>query len=240
VQKRNLWLIIVGNGESVVNSQPLSASEANNTFTTSQASHDENVSTDGLDHLFKWASDVVADGEDVRIKLARERRIRRQVLDVVNKYQQQRLAAKSKDEIAYLQRRVIALMQKLQEMTEENAAVKQIMVGQYYALQRIPQLEYELNQLKKVEYEREAAVTERRYLMDALSKIKVERDFLEDTLLSAETENGRLSQILNETRSELSEFKARRWWHPVLRFFNVEIPKSELTTSRSQTSSVTQ
>ena len=64
-----------------------------------------------------------------------------------------------------------------------------------------------------VEYEKEAAVKERRYLMDALAKIKVERDYLEDILVTCEDENTRLSSILNSTRAELAEVKARKWWH---------------------------
>ncbi len=196
------------------------ASHSNSIFTTSENNgHDEAVTLDGLDHIFKWASEVVSEGEDIRIKQARERRIRRQVLDVVQKYQQERVAAKTKDEVCYLQRRVIALLQKLQEMTEENAAVKQIMVSQYFALQRIPQLEFEIKQLKAIEFEREAAVMERRYLMDALSKLKVERDYLEDTLTAAEDENYRLARILEDTRSELAEIRARRWWHILYRWF---------------------
>jgi hypothetical protein len=190
-------------------------------FTTPEVNeHDHAVSLDGLDHIFKWASDVVSDGEDERIKQARERRVRRQVLEVVTKYQQQRLAAKTQDEIAYLQRRVIALLQKVQELTEENSAVKQIMVSQYFSMQRIPQLEFEVKQLKAIEFEREAAVMERRYLMDALAKLKVERDFLEDTLTSAEHENSRLSVILKDAKAEIQEIKARRWWHPILRMFH--------------------
>jgi len=192
---------------------------ANSIFTTPEAEHDEAVSLDGLDHIFKWASDVVSDGEDERIKNARERRVRRQVLEVVSKYHQQRLAAKSKDEIAYLQRRVIALLQKVQELTEENSAVKQIMVSQYFSIQRIPQLEFEVKQLKAIEFEREAAVMERRYLMDALAKLKVERDYLEDTLTSAEQENNRLAFLLKDTKAELEVVKAKRWWHFLYKWF---------------------
>ncbi|MDZ4833044.1 MAG: hypothetical protein SGJ27_04515 [Candidatus Melainabacteria bacterium] len=197
-----------------MSTQPELATGSNSIFTTPGSDeHDDAVSLDGLDHIFKWASEVVSDGEDERIKQARERRVRRQVLEVVTKYQQQRLAAKTKDEISYLQRRCIALLQKVQEMTEENSAVKQIMVSQYFSIQRIPQLEFEVRQLKAIEFEREAAVMERRYLMDALAKLKVERDYLEDTLTSAEQENKRLSTILKDTKADLEEIKAKRWWH---------------------------
>jgi predicted nuclease with TOPRIM domain len=98
-------------------------------------------------------------------------------------------------------------------LTEENAAVKQIMVSQYWAVQRIPALEEQVRSLKMVEFEKEAAVKERRYLMDALAKLKVERDYLEDILTTCEDENTRLSGILKETRAELTTLKAKKWWH---------------------------
>lgn len=184
-------------------------------FTPGQAPghHQDAVAVDGLEHIFKWASEVVSDPEDERVRQARDRRVRRQVLDVVQKYREQRVLSKSQDEVTYLQRRVIALLSKLQELTEENAAVKQIMVSQYWAVQRIPALEEQVRSLKMVEFEKEAAVKERRYLMDALAKLKVERDYLEDILTTCEDENTRLSGILKETRAELTTLKARKWWH---------------------------
>lgn len=184
-------------------------------FTPGQApgQHQDAVAVDGLEHIFKWASEVVSDPEDERVRQARDRRVRRQVLDVVQKYREQRVLSKSQDEVTYLQRRVIALLSKLQELTEENAAVKQIMVSQYWAVQRIPALEEQVRSLKMVEFEKEAAVKERRYLMDALAKLKIERDYLEDILTTCEDENTRLSGILKETRAELTTLKAKKWWH---------------------------
>lgn len=175
--------------------------------------HADAIEVEGLDHIFKWASEPAPEPEDLRLKQTRERRVRFQVLDVVQKYKEQRVVSKSQDEVTYLQRRVIALLTKMQEMTEENAAVKQIMVSQYWAIQRIPALEEQVRVLKVVEYEKEAAVKERRYLMDALAKVKVERDYLEDILVTVEEENTRLSSILNITRTELEAIKAHRWWH---------------------------
>jgi len=198
-----------------VSSQPLKTTEYPE-LTTSQAplqEHQESVSVEGLEHLFKWASEVVSTGEDERVRQAREKRVRRQVLEVVQQYREQKIVAKTSDEVAYLQRRVIALLQKLQEMTEENAAVKQIMVSQYWAIQRIPVLEEQVKALKIVEYEKDAAIKERRYLMDALAKTKVERDYLEDILVTCEDENTRLANILKATRKENEMLKSRRWWH---------------------------
>jgi hypothetical protein len=147
------------------------------------------------------------------VRSAREKRIRREVLTVVQKAREQRITVKSQDELNYLQRRVIALLQKMTELTEENASLKQIMVGQYYALQRIPFLESQIKQLKTLEYEREAAVTERRYLMDALAKLKIERDLLDEMVTTSDEENGRVATLLQESRAEVTVLKARRWWH---------------------------
>ena len=199
-----------------MSTQPLKTSEYAELATSQaplQREHDQSVSVEGLDHLFKWASDLVSTGEDERVRQAREKRVRRQVLEVVQQYKEQKAVAKSNEELAYLQRRVIALLQKMQEMTEENAAVKQIMVSQYWAIQRIPFLEEQIKTLKVVEYEKDAAVKERRYLMDALAKTKVERDYLEEILVTCEDENSRLANILKATRSENEELKSRRWWH---------------------------
>ena len=199
-----------------MSSQPLKTSEYPE-LTTSQAplsrEHDQSVSVDGLDHLFKWASDLVSTGEDARVQQAREKRVRRQVLEVVQQYKEQKAVAKNQEELAYLQRRVIALLQKLQEMTEENAAVKEIMVSQYWAIQRIPVLEEQIKTLKFAEYEKDVAVKERRYLMDALAKTRVERDYLEEILVTCEEENVRLANILRVTRKENEALISRRWWH---------------------------
>jgi hypothetical protein len=175
--------------------------------------HQESLDMTGLEHLFRWASDVVADGEDSRVRSAREKRIRRQVLEVLQSHREEKVRNESLDEIAYLQRRVIALLTKLQEITEENAAVKQIMVSQSFALEKLPRLEREVKQLKMVELEKEAAVTERRYLMDGIAKIKVERDYLEDLLTAVEEENMRLANLFNEAKAEVERLKNRRWWH---------------------------
>jgi len=197
----------------------VSTQAANNSdnldFFSSQTAgeHTEAVNLDGLDHVFKWASETVSEGEDKRVKQARESRVRRQILDVVQQYKEQKVIAKSQDEVAYLQRRVIALLTRLQEMTEEVASVKQIMVTQYWTLQQIPVLEAQVKALKSAEYEKEAAVKERRYLMDALAKIKVERDYLEDILVTVEDENTRLSSILRQTREEVAVLQNRKWWH---------------------------
>jgi hypothetical protein len=188
-------------------------------LTNSASQHNDALDTEGLEHIFRWASDMVAEGEDARVKIARERRVRRQVLEVVQKVREQKVLKEASDETAYLQRRVIALLQKMQEVTEENSLLRQITISQYYALDRIPVLEEEIKELRCMDYEREAAVTERRYLMDALAKLKADRDYLDELLTSAEEENARAAKLLSEARAELAELKERKWWHAVYRVF---------------------
>ncbi|HEY9678469.1 MAG TPA: hypothetical protein V6C76_10700 [Drouetiella sp.] len=197
----------------------MSSSEAINNDNFNSASHSDALDMEGLEHIFRWASDMVAEGEDARVKMARERRVRRQVLEVVQKVREQKALKEASDETAYLQRRVIALLQKMQEVTEENSLLRQITISQFYALDRIPALEAEIKQLRGMDYEREAAVAERRYLMDALAKLKTDRDFLDELLTSAEEENARVARLLSEVRSELAELKERKWWHGITKFF---------------------
>ncbi|HEY9712703.1 MAG TPA: hypothetical protein V6C72_04495 [Chroococcales cyanobacterium] len=176
-------------------------------------SHKDALDVEGLDHIFRWASDVVADGEDARVRIAREKRVRRHVLEIVQKAQEQKAMAKVYDELNYLHRLVIALLQKLQDVTEENATLRQISVSQFYALERVPFLEAEVKHLKGFEEEREAAVLERRYLMDALAKIKRDRDYLDELLHANEAENVRAARLIAEAKDELARLKSRKWWH---------------------------
>ena len=69
------------------------------------------------------------------------------------------------------------------------------MLTQLYSLQQIPVLERELKELKSIQCEKDSAVSERRYLMDGLTKLKVERDYLEGILVAAESENCSPCQI---------------------------------------------
>ena len=179
----------------------------------SGSSHESAIDLEGLDHLFKWASEVVAEGEDNRVRQTRDKRVRKEVLEVVQQARETNLVTEAKDEASYLQRRVIALLQKMTEVTEENAAIKQIMVSQYYTMQRIPYLESQVKQMRTLEFEREAAVTERRYLMDALAKLKIERDMLDDLVTTNESENIRVAKLLSEAKAEVETLKAKRWWH---------------------------
>jgi len=181
-----------------------------------ESTREDSIDLNGLDHIFRWASEVVADGEDSRVRLAREKRIKRQVLETVQKAREQKIVSDATSEIAYLQRRVIALLNKVQEVIEENSTVKQMLLCQFYTLRQIPTLEHELRELRSNQIEKEAAITERRYLMDGLAKLKVERDYLEELLNATEADNARLASLLNETRDQLEALRERRWWHHFL------------------------
>jgi len=181
-----------------------------------QDGRDQSVNTAGLEHIFNWASEVVTeDGEDGRVKLTREKRVRKQVFEIVQKAREDKVLADAQHEVGYLQRRVIALLTKLQEVIEENSLIKQIMLTQLYSLQQIPILERELKELKSIQCEKDSAVTERRYLMDGLTKLKVERDYLEGILIAAESENSRLAKLLKDKDQELTQSQTKKWWHYV-------------------------
>lgn len=190
-----------------------SAALQNQGVNQSESKHESAIDLEGLDHLFKWASEMVAEGEDNRVRQTRDKRVRREVLEVVQQARESKVVTEALDEASYLQRRVIALLQKMTEVTEENAAIKQIMVSQYYTLQRIPYLETQVKQMRTLEFERDAAVTERRYLMDALAKLKTERDLLDDMVTSCESENIRVAKLFQEAKLEVETLQAKRWWH---------------------------
>jgi hypothetical protein len=175
--------------------------------------HEEVVAVEGLEDLFAWASEMVADGTDPRINRRREARLRRNVLDVMQRNRDLEAKEKYSDEILYLQKRVVALLQVVSEKVEETSSLKHIIMSQYYALARVASLEEEVKQLEKLTWYRDEAEAERKHLMDALSKLKKERDYLEELLTTNETENGRLAEILSNSRMELAQLKARRWWH---------------------------
>lgn len=178
--------------------------------------HDETIAMEGLDDLFKWASEMVADGQDSRVKIAQEQRIRRQVLEFVQRARQEQAVKEAASEVSYLQRRVIALLQSLQELSQENSSLKQVMVAQYFALERIPALESEITQLRRQEFEKQCGRAEQQELLTALSRLKQDRDFIEHLLTANEQENTRLSRLLSEAREQLKQIQSRRWWHRLL------------------------
>lgn len=176
-------------------------------------SHVEAVELQGLEDLFQWASEVVAEGLDGRARRAREQRIKKQVLSIIHRNAEMQAKAKYTDEINYLNRRVVALQGVVGVRTEEVSDLKQIMVAQYYCLQRIPELEEKIVQLEAQSFNKEQAEEERKHLMNALAKLKMERDYLEELVTVNESENSRLAVLLSETKKELAAVKNRRWWH---------------------------
>ncbi|MBY0357766.1 MAG: hypothetical protein K2W82_07175 [Candidatus Obscuribacterales bacterium] len=175
--------------------------------------HEESVTVQGLDDLFEWASEMVAEGLDGRARKARDQRVKRQILNIIHRNADLQAKSKHVDEVTYLQRRAMALQNSLVEKLEEITMLRQIMLGQYYSLQRIPELEEKVSQLESMTWYREEAEEERKQLMTALSKLKKERDYLEDLVIVNEIENSRLSKLLAESKSEVEKLKSRRWWH---------------------------
>lgn len=175
--------------------------------------HDDAVTVQGLDDLFKWASETVADGLDGKQRRAREQNIKKQVLSIIHRSADMQAQTKYVNEMGYLQRRVIALQGVLLERSEEVLSLKQVVIAQYFQLQRIPELEEKIVQLEAQSFNKEQAEEERKSLMNALAKLKKERDFLDELVTVNESENARLTTLLNEARQEISTLKNRRWWH---------------------------
>lgn len=181
-----------------------------------EENHEESITLQGLEDLFQWASEMVADGLDGRARKSREQRVKRQVLNIIHRNAELQAKGKYVDEVTYLQRRTMALQAVLVEKTEEITMLRQVMLGQYYALQRVPELEEKVQQLESMTWYREEAEEERKQLMSALAKLKKERDYLEEVLTVNETENTRLARLLQDTKTELQTVNNRRWWHRFL------------------------
>jgi hypothetical protein len=198
-----------------VNPQRLEATaKTSSTLTKS----DEAIALEGLEDLFKWAAETLSDTEDIRSKRMREQKMRRQVMEMVQREREQRAVARANVEISYLQKRVIALLQKLQESTEENATLKQTIIAQCATLLRLPELEAEVERLKSTESHIEKYQAEQQELLSALSRLKKDRDFLDDLLRANEDENTRLTALLLVAKTDLAALKSRRWWHFFFRY----------------------
>ena len=183
------------------------------------AAHEDALSIDGLEDLFNWASEAVTDANDPRIRRTKDHRIRRNVLEMIQHTKDLEAREKYADEIHCLQRRVIALLQITSDKMEENNALKQIVLTQFMAMSRLGELQDELRQLQSMTWYREEAEAERKHLMDALSKLKKERDYLDELVTVAENENVRLAKLYKETAESLKVLKNRRWWHGITKLF---------------------
>ncbi len=184
-----------------------------------QASHDDAVNIEGLEDLFNWASEVVADSNDPRTRRTKEHKIRRNVLEMIQYTKEMEARDKYAEEINFLQRRVIALLQVIAEKMDENGQLRQIILNHYFAFARVAELESEVKQLQQMTWYREEAEAERKHLMDALSKLKKERDYLDELLTVTENENIRLAKMYTSMRDQLEAIRTRRWWHPLVALF---------------------
>jgi hypothetical protein len=192
-----------------VKAQRSEAPAKNNSTTTKR---EEALALEGLEDLFKWAAETLSDTEDIRSKRIREQKMRRQVMEMVQREREQRAIAQANVEISYLHKRVIALLQKVQEGTEEIAGLKQTMLVQCALLQKIPELEKEVERLQSVDSHIEKYQAEQQELLSAVSRLKKERDFLDELLRANEDENNRLAGLLLVARTDLA-VQSRRWWH---------------------------
>lgn len=193
-------------------SLPVESQKANSVVDIS-ALHEESLDLTGLDDLFQWASEVVAEGLDVKARKARDQKVKRQVLSIIHRSAEMQAKTKYTDELSYLQRRVIALQSALSEKNDELCNLKQLVMAQYINLQRIPELEEKLLQLESSAKKESEIEEERKHLMNALAKLKTERDLLDELLSANEAENVRVAELLRQSREEAEKLKNRRWWH---------------------------
>jgi hypothetical protein len=154
---------------------------------------DDRSALEGLEDLFKWAAETMSDGEQFPTKRVREQKMRRQVMEMVQREREQRAMAEANQEISQLHKQVIGLQQRLQETTEENACLKQTIVAQCLASQDKHQ-------------------REQQELLGTIARLKKDRDYFDDLLRVNEEENNRLAELLLAVRAEL-RIKSRRWWH---------------------------
>lgn len=188
-------------------------SQKANSVVDINALHDESLDLAGLDDLFQWASEMVAEGLDVKARKARDQKVKRQVLSIIHRNAEMQAKTKYTDELSYLHRRVIALQSVVSEKTDEVCNLKQLVMAQYINLQRIPELEEKLVQLESTAKKEHEIEEERKLLMNALAKLKTERDLLDELLTANESENVRLAELLSQSREATEKLKNRRWWH---------------------------
>lgn len=193
-------------------SLPVESQKANSIVDLS-ALHEESLDLTGLDDLFQWASEMVAEGLDVKARKARDQKVKRQVLSIIHRSAEMQAKSKYTDELSYLHRRVIALQSALSEKTDELCNLKQLVMAQYINLQRIPELEEKLLQLESSAKKELEIEEERKHLMNALAKLKTERDLLDELVSTNEAENVRVAELLRQSREESEKLKNRRWWH---------------------------
>ncbi len=170
---------------------------------------EDSMSLDGLEHIFQWAKVVVSSDDENRINHSQEKRIRRQVLELIQKYKDNEQTGLLKDEVQYLQRRAIALLTKINDLQQENLKLKVDNLEQYWALQQMEALKQENHELKLIELELAQVNEERAILMTSLIKHKKQINILENLVEATEEDNARLATMLACTRKELGDLKNR-------------------------------
>ena len=175
-------------------------------FSESSADHQEAIALQGLDDLFQWASETVADGLDGRTRRAREHRVKSKVLAVIHEHAALQAKSKYTDEASYLQRRVMALQSVVSEKLEEVVVLRQVMVGQYLSLQRVPELEEKVRQLETDRVDRKVVEQQHKQLHEKIARL--ESEVIRYSSIEAEID--RLDQECKHLVTALARLKVER------------------------------
>lgn len=172
----------------------------------SSVDHEEAIALQGLDDLFQWASEMVADGLDGRTRRAREQRIKSKVLTVIHQNAAMQAKSKYTDEISYLHRRLIALQNVVTEKLDEAVVLRQVMLTQHLSLQRVPELEEQVRRLETERVDRKVVEQQHAQLHDLIGRLQAEVDRYEDV----EIDRDRLEIECKQLVTALARLKAER------------------------------
>lgn len=168
--------------------------------------HEEAIALQGLDDLFQWASEMVADGLDGRTRRAREQRIKSKVLTVIHQNAAMQAKAKYADEVEYLHRRVIALQNVVTEKLEESVVIRQVMLAQHLSLQRVPELEEKIRVIETERVDRKVVEQQHAQLHGLIDRLQAEVSRYEEV----EIDRDRLEIECKQLITALARLKAER------------------------------
>ncbi len=170
------------------------------------ADHEEAIALQGLEDLFQWASEMVADGLDGRTRRAREQRIKSKVLTVIHQNAVTQAKSKYIDEVNYLHRRLIALQSVVAEKLEEVVVLRQVMLTQYQSLQRVPELEEKVRVLETERIDRRVVDAQQKQLHCLIDQLQRELARYEQ----ADADIERLNEECHQLVTALARVKAER------------------------------
>lgn len=170
------------------------------------ADHEDAIALQGLEDLFQWASEMVADGLDGRTRRAREQRIKSKVLTVIHQNAAMQAKNKYADEVTYLHRRVIALQSVIGEKLEEVAVLRQVMLTQYQSLHRVPELEEKVRLLETERVDRKLVEVQQSQLHTRIDQLEAEVSHYRQLDMDIE----RLNDECRDLVTALAKLKAER------------------------------